>query len=73
MVTETQARMDTALRAAEIYRVPPYLVMPCDMLNNWERRMKRLDRALIVNHLDPARKTAIRAARERLRTGRLHP
>lgn len=73
-MTDTQQRMDYALRGSRLYDVPVELVMPCDMLHNWRRRTKRLDRALIRAATDQrhSRVRAIRAARQRLATGRLN-
>lgn len=75
MVTAYQRRMDATLRLAETYDVPVELVMHRDMLGNWRRRTKRLDRAQIRAALDGrhARICAITAARHRLATGRLTP
>jgi hypothetical protein len=75
VVTETQQRMDSTVKAARLYAVPVELVMPCDMLHNWRRRTKRLDRAHVraIGAGDRLRATAIRAARRRLYTGRLTP
>ena len=74
-MTEYQRRMDATLRLAQTYAVPVELIMRRDMLGNWRRRVKRLDRAQIRAALDGhhARTRAIAAARHRLATGRLHP
>lgn len=75
MVTEYQRRMDGALKAADLYSVPLDQVMHRDMLDNWRRRTKRLERAHIRAALDGdhRRATALTLARYRLATGRLHP
>lgn len=74
MVTETQARMDTAVRTARLYAVKPEHVMSACMLHNWRRRTKRLDRASLraVSERRHARVAAIAKARKRLATGRLN-
>ena len=74
-MTDYQQMMDTRLKAANLYGVSLETVMPCAMLHNWRRRTKRLDRAHVraIGAGDRARAAAIRAARRRLYTGRLHP
>lgn len=72
MVTDYQRDMDRALRAARTYAVPVEMVMPVNMLHNWRRRTKRLDRAHVraIGAGDRVRAAAIRKARTRLCTGR---
>jgi hypothetical protein len=74
VVTDYQRMLDAKLQQMNRLRVNPEYVMPVGMLDNWRRRLKRLDRAKIratqdnrVQHLD-----RINAARQRLITGRLH-
>jgi hypothetical protein len=63
--------MDYALRGARLYGVPVAQVMHRDMLHNWRRRIKRLERARIT--APPVRRMHIELALRRLTTGRLHP
>ena len=74
-MTDYQRMMDTRLKAANLYGVPLEAVMPVNMLHNWRRRVKRLDRAKIRATQDGrvTRLDSINAARRRLCTGRLHP
>lgn len=73
MVTDYQRGMDHAVREARLYAVPVEIVMHRDMLANWRRRIKRLDRAGLraVSEHHHTRTLAIAAARRRLATGRL--
>lgn len=74
MVTEAQHHLDRALQIAALYSVPPEFVLHRDVLCNWHRRTKRLERALICSLREPVAKDraiAINRALRRLHTGRL--
>jgi hypothetical protein len=72
VVTEYQARMDQALKSSVRYDVHPEMLMPADMLANWRRRVKRLQRAGVraTNQGDAKRVLMIQQAHIRLVIGK---
>lgn len=74
MVTAYQRQMDAALKIACLHDVPVEMVMHRDMLNNWRRRIKRLQRAGVraTDEGNTQRVIYIQMAHIRLVTGRFH-